>query len=137
MQTDYFNFYRSSKKSPMVEKNEEAPLIYMPDALAGKGNLVLEKILIGNEQDRVRRSYKTSSLESAKELALNGLGLALLPGMVAASELKGKRLQKVIPKGMPKRGIGKHRLGVVYSRYREDSPILIKLIEELKQHSWS
>lgn len=133
---DYFQLYETTTIKPLYESAEEAPLIYMPDALAGNDHKRLEEVVGLKSGHSKRRIYKTSSLETAKELALNGLGLALLPKMVAKDALSSGDLKLIKSKGLGHAGIGKHRIGIVYSKHRENSLVLRKLISELKSVKW-
>lgn len=139
---DQFRFYKSAEKKPIYSAKQDAPLIYMPDAMAGSDQAILDKF-IGRlnddpkNQKEERKLYQTSSLESVKELTLNGIGLGLLPKMVANEEVSKGRLKEVRPTAFRGKVIGEHNLGIVYSKHRENSPVLIKLIEELQSQKLS
>ncbi len=130
---DHFQLYETRSEKPIYESVEEAPLIFMPDALAGQDNMRLLKSHPDLENHNPRMLYKTSSLESAKELLLKGIGIALLPEFVAKADLEKGFIAKVNLKGFPEKGIGSHRLGLVYPTHKKNSPTLLGLIEELKK----
>jgi DNA-binding transcriptional LysR family regulator len=131
--TDHFVLYASTQAKPLYSDLASAPLIFMPDALAGEDNLRLFKAHPGLEQDNQRMLFKTSSLESAKEFLMEGIGLALLPRMVARRELEKGRIKPVSIEGFPKKGVGRHRIGLIYSKHKENSETLQQMISEIKQ----
>ncbi|MCB0384506.1 MAG: LysR family transcriptional regulator [Bdellovibrionales bacterium] len=134
--TDTFQLYAATKMASEQEAQLSAPLIYMPDALAGeKGRLEHMISAQGGDYGRAKH-YGTSSLESAKELVINGIGVGLLPKMVAQDAVKKKRIKQIYPKGFPKSGIGKHRIGVVFAKHKKDSRIMKELFSRLKSHPW-
>jgi molybdate transport repressor ModE-like protein len=127
--SDQFELFEATKVKPLYTDYISAPLIYMPGSL--NPNLDLErdqlvKVLKGFNQKQI---YKTSSLETAKALALKGLGIALLPSNVASIEVASKKLKKVLYGNFPKQGICKHKIEFVYSRYRSDSQAIKNIIE--------
>ncbi len=131
---DHFRFYESLYKEPIYKDRERAPIIYMPNSLVSEKEI--EEILpVSKGKERI--FYKTSSLESAKELALNGVGVALLPKKVAEGELKKKKFMEVFLKEVSKKEIGRHRIGIVYSKHRKNSKALIQLLNVLGQTEWS
>ena len=133
---DEFKLYETSSMTAIYQDIKTAPLIYMPESLTKEGHDQLSKILkIKNCLSG--KVYKASSLETAKELAINGLGVALLPSMVAKSPLANDVLKAVSLKGFPEKGIGKHSLSIVLSKYRENSKVLSNIIEEIKNHQWN
>lgn len=129
---DRFCLYSSTNAEVVFDSIDEAPLIYMPDALAGDQNLTLTKSHPSLENLGHRRLYKTSSLESTKELLLKGIGMALIPERVAKPEVEAGRIRPVEIEGFPASGVGQHKIGIVYSKHREESQTLQRLIEEIK-----
>lgn len=134
--TDQFQFYKSTRMVANYTDDSGAPIIFMPDALAGERQRRLTHLLSGNEGSAKRSHYTTSSLESAKELTISGIGIGLLPKMVAEDAVKKKKIKKVEIKGFPKAGLGEHRIGLVFPRHKKDSPVLQGIIREIRTHSW-
>lgn len=134
---DQFRFYKAAKVKPIYKSVQDAPLIYMPDAMAGKDHAVLDKFIgrleSTDSQGVQRKLYQTSSLESVKELTLSGIGLGLLPRLVATSEISKGTLKEVKPTSFKGKTVGEHQIGLVFSKHRENSPVLLRLIEELKE----
>ncbi len=133
---DRFKLYATLSETPIYTSNEKAPLIFMPDALAGEKDLPLMKSHPSLENNFVRKLYKTSSLESCKELMIKGIGIALLPEMVAKRDLEKGFIEEVKLEGFPEEGIGEHHLGLVYAKHRQDSETLQRLIQEIKEQGF-
>lgn len=133
---DSFYLYQSTQFKGLQKGAMDVPLIYMPDALAGENLLVLEKALspMGHWGGSYVH-YKTSSLESVKALVEGGVGVGLLPNMVARELVKRKKIKKVDSKAFPKKGVGLHKIGVVYSKFRENSQALTRILQELQNQS--
>lgn len=131
---DSFYLYASSKMLKKEINSQTTPLIFMSDAVAGnnKGRLLH---LLG-EQLSTRKHFVTSSLESTKELAINGLGLALLPKFVAKEAVSKKKLKPVDVTSFPKAGIGKHSVGLIYPKHQVGSKTLQGLITEIESNNW-
>lgn len=128
--TDQFSLYESSKTKKAYDNIEVAPLIYMLGAIninADKERDVLVKAIKSFPEVQI---YKTSSLETAKALCLQGLGLALLPSNVAAEELSAGKLIEVKYPGFPKNGLSKHNIEFVFSKYRAQSKAIQNIIEQ-------
>ncbi|MEM7646880.1 MAG: LysR family transcriptional regulator [Pseudomonadota bacterium] len=133
---DSFHLYESTEATKIYETRNKAPLVYMADALAGEEGLILERVFDRLEGDLQRILYQTSSLESAKEFTASGIGLGLLPKLVAAEGIERGKISPISIEGFPEDGIGQHNIGLVYSKYRENSETLRTLVEEIKQHPW-
>lgn len=127
-----FYFYESAKKIRTYDSPEEATIILMPSALLSSGGLD-SFISEFNFQDR--QLFKTSSLESVKELTISGLGIGLLPENVARPLISKGKLKKVKVSNMPKEGISRHAIGIAYQKSKKSSKLLRSLIKELKQKS--
>lgn len=130
---DSFKFYESTKMKKVYSDIQDAPLIMMPSALAGKQSL--EDVLYSFQLSH-KKIYKNSSLESVKELTLNGIGIGLLPQKVAKESIQKKLLREVKIANSPSKGVGEHLLGIAYQKERKNSPLIKALIQELKASSW-
>jgi len=131
--TDTFKFYAAIKGRNVYKDNKDVPLILMPEAIAGNRSL---KDVLTEHGLQDRRLYTSSSLESVKELTVNGIGVGLLPEMVAREALKKKMIAEFKQKPYPGKGIGKHTIGIAYAKTRSNSPLLKELIKELKASTW-
>ena len=131
---DSFYLYASPKLLKKDINSQSTPLIFMSDAVAGNNKGRLGHLL--GEELSTRKHFMTSSLESTKELAINGLGLALLPKLVAKDAVSKKKLKLVELKSFPKTGIGKHSVGLIYPKHQVASKTLQGLISEIKSNSW-
>ena len=131
--SDTFKFYAALKGRNVYKNNDDVPLILMPEAIAGDSPLQ-EVLADFGLQDR--RLYTSSSLESVKELTLNGIGVGLLPEMVAKDEVKKKNIAEFKQKPFPGKGIGKHSIGIAYAKARSNSPLVKELISEIKNSDW-
>jgi DNA-binding transcriptional LysR family regulator len=133
LHTDSFKLYQSTKKTKVYDEFDEAPIIAMPTAAAGTQSI---RDLLHKTGLEDRKIYSTSSLESAKELTLHGIGLGLLPEMVVKSAIQAKKITEVKLKGFPKQGIGQHSIGIAYHAYRKDSAIIKELIKAIKKYDF-
>jgi DNA-binding transcriptional LysR family regulator len=131
---DHFCFYQAVKVKPIYKTLKDAPLIYMPDALGGIDQVHIDQFI--HNEGQTRKCYRTSSLESVKELSLNGIGIGLLPRLVAAAEVKKKMLKEVKPQEFKGQKLALHNIGLVYSKHREDSFVVKELIKALKSQKW-
>jgi DNA-binding transcriptional LysR family regulator len=130
IQKDTFKLYTTTHKKKTYKNLKEAPLILMESAIAGIQSLddVLNSYGLGE-----RQLYKTSSLESVKALTLSGLGIGLLPQMVAKDSLRKKLLIEQKLPHIPAKGIGEHNIGIAYQKGRKDSPLITTLTEHIKK----
>lgn len=131
---DSFFLYASSKMNNKDIESTDTPLIYMSDAVAGHQKGRLEHLL--GEEITTRKHFMTSSLESTKELVLNGLGVGLLPELVAKQLLEKNKIKKVKVKSFPKSGVGKHSIGLVFPAHQKSSKTLFGLIDEIQSEDW-
>lgn len=125
MQDSFFLFGASKYQEP----SEGAPVIYMPNAFTG--NILNEEKGLAKLLSE-RKLYKTSSLETVKELTLGGIGFGLLPGNVAAPLVSKKRLSKVKHKDLSSKGVAPHQIGFAYHRTGEHSSLIQLLEDEIK-----
>lgn len=129
LKKDAFFFYKSTRKKSVFDDLDSAPLILMPDSFSPHENLKAKLSTFGLED---RKLYKTSSLESVKELTSQGLGIGLLPSLVS-EELVQKNVIETVEVGkMPKGGLFPHTIGLSYERNKKDNPLIIRLVEEIK-----
>ena len=133
---DAFFLYESTEPQKSYTELDQAPLIYMSDALAGQEGTILKRALDPHDPAKQRIAYETSSLESAKEFVANGIGIGLLPSMVAAEAVAREKIRKITLADFPTEGIGHHKIGLVYSKYRANSETLKRLVEELQSQVW-
>lgn len=137
LKKDSFKFFESTAKKKVYKKLSEAPLILMPDAIAGQQKLKDKLYTMGLGK---RKLYTSSSLESVKELTIHGLGVGLLPEMVAKDFIKSKKLKEVKPKDFgvnsSVKEIGPHTLGFAYHNKLTNSPVIRAIIEELSEDDY-
>lgn len=126
---DTFKFYQTTKKKTLYTDAETAPLILMPDSFSPSNSL---KEKLGVFKVDQRKVYSMSSLESVKELTLNGLGLGFLPEFVAHSFVEKNQLEEVDLGHGSKKGLFPHTLGLAYHKSRQGHPLVETLITEIK-----
>lgn len=139
LQKDCFYFFESTARHKSYESLHDAPLIYMEQAF-GQNREVFDEILqhVTLNDKSQRQIYLVSSLESVKELCLNGLGIGILPRFVASKEIKTKKLQMAkLTQTKWDRGFGEHDLSIAYKTRWGQSATLQDLIAQMKLHSWS
>ncbi len=131
IKTDYFNFYESTLKKKVYKKIEDAPIIFMPSATIGRDTLADLVLKMKTEN---RKQFSTSSLESVKELTLNGLGIGLLPEMIVKKLVKQKKIKKVSTQLIKNNaGVGSHQIGIAYNRHKKESVLIKNIIHEIKK----
>lgn len=139
LQKDCFYFFESTAKQKSYRTLKDAPLIYMEQAF-GQNKQTLDEILQHmtiNDKSQ-RQIYLVSSLESVKELCLNGLGVGILPCFVASKELKTNKLQLAkFTQTKWDKGFGEHDLSIAYKAIWSHSATLQDLIAQMKLHSWN
>ncbi len=133
--TDTFKFYETTNKKKSYKTSKEAPLILMTDAIASEKRSTLGR-LINSKEVKERKIYKTSSLESAKELAIKGLGIALLPSMVARGPIEMKLLKEIKLIKEFSQGVGKHQIGVAYQNNSHSYHLITTMLDELVKQKW-
>lgn len=123
---DQFRFYESTSKKKCYEHVKDAPLIMMNETLTDKE---LEASLMGHKPTL----YKVSSLESAKEFCIQGLGVAMLPEQVAKKSIEEKKIKLVNQEFKPfQQSLRPHSISLVYPKRLSQSSTLQKMIEDLK-----
>ena len=127
---DSFKLFQSTKANKVFKNLESAPLIVMPSALSKTESL--EGILAKNGLSN-RKTYTTSSLESVKELTINGIGIGLLPSLVAKSSIESGLIEEINLKAFPKKGINHHTIGILHHNYRKDSKLIKEMIKSIKE----
>ncbi len=125
---DHFDYYSCfNKDERMFSSFQNASLIYMEDSI--KDTKLMTKAIKENN------AYKVSNLESAKALALSGVGVAILPTYVAKDEVKRKRLVLIKNKSYPSLDVYEHPLTVSYAKDRENSVIIKNIVSEMITYS--
>ena len=129
--TDVFHFYGSTRKKTVYQNIEEAPLILMPDSF-GTGAALKDKLNSLGLGDR--QVYTTSSLESAKELTSNGIGIGFLPSLVAEDLVSKGSLTKLSLAQAPKRGLFEHTIGLAFQKSRAKNILVQTVLEAVKEN---
>lgn len=127
---DHFHFYASSSMTSEEILNSNTPLIFMPDALSGKNFKRLRHTL--EVELHNRKQFKTSSLEAAKEMIVESLGVGLLPSLVARSSVQAGRIKKVDPWSINEVSVGTHDIGLIFPKHRKEWGLLKGLISEIE-----
>jgi len=131
---DRFSLF-SAQHAPWAQSDSvlDAPLIYVPTAVDGQGRTIQR--LLEEAQVQPRCTYEVDTFEAAKALALEGIGVAVLPCKVAEKDrLAGKLAPTSLPR-LPARGFGEHRICATVRRENRLEPRLRLLIREIKR-SW-
>jgi DNA-binding transcriptional LysR family regulator len=139
LEQDNFYFFESTQKNKSYDSLSSAPIIFMEQSFSTiKDDFEAIKSSLNRDKLQPRKAYSVSSLESVKELCLNGLGVGILPCFVAAQELKAKRL-KIVPLSGTKidKGFGQHDLSIVFKKQWKNSPTIQDLIAQMQAHIWN
>lgn len=125
---DEFDYYICYNKQDRVfNELSQAPLILMNDFMRYSDKKIQETLKNYKEQDNL---YETNSIESAKALCENGIGIAILPNQVAKGLVQSKKLKKAQTK-LPSLNCTKHHLSLITSRYKLPSTKMDILMSEL------
>ncbi len=126
--TDVFQFYAAPTLS---EPLAECSFIYVQSAYDQEDRTISEHLQAAGLRNPTL--YEIDSFETAKALAHQGLGIAVLPVHVAQESVKSKRLKKISFKNFPMNGFGKHRICATYLATNRNDPRIKATIREMKK----
>lgn len=131
--TDRFRFYAATRFKTSQLKDLAHSIIYMPDALAGGQHERLEQVIVDQHQRNTPiKFYRTTSLESVKELVSQGLGVGILPGFVADDYVADEKIKVVAFADFPKTGFAEHTIGLVIRSDRLKSSTIQGLVARVQ-----
>jgi len=131
LRKDNFKLFISTKSKRTFKSESIAPIIYMPSALAGKTNL--QQMIESLDTIKKRNFYTTTSLESVRELTINGIGIGLLPRMVAKDCVEKNKLQEIKIQNFSSKKIGEHSIGIAYRKSKQKSLLIQTLVNQIKK----
>ncbi|MDQ3233529.1 MAG: substrate-binding domain-containing protein, partial [Pseudobdellovibrionaceae bacterium] len=108
----------------------EHPLILFPGALS-TNRMKLEETLWDHGFEP-RSSFELNSFEAVREIALQGLGIAVMPMRLARPCVAQGTLRPVVVSGIPETGIGLHSVCVSIRRDDDTNLLIQSLLRELK-----
>ncbi|MGZ3696302.1 MAG: LysR family transcriptional regulator substrate-binding protein, partial [Bdellovibrionota bacterium] len=132
-----FNFYASAKLFAQLPKTVQAtdietiPLIYVPSAYDEHDKTISEYLRAAGFSGAV--SFEIDSFGTAKALANEGVGIAVLPERVAQESSSGTALKKIQLSGFQPAGFGKHRICVTYMADNRADPRIKAATQEMKR----
>jgi LysR family hydrogen peroxide-inducible transcriptional activator len=137
---DSYGFYCAptfplkAEKSPLAtEEAMKLPIAIVRSPRCAIGgtmfNFLIEKGL------RFEQVYEVSTFEAAANYACEAVGLALLPGVIAAPFMHEGRLRPVRIHPFPSNAFCKHRIGMIGKSERRGDPLLGVLEEHLRADS--
>lgn len=98
-------------------------IMYVPKAKSQDGRTIHEYLRSKGLSDNIMR-FEFDTFSSVQELAVNGIGLAILPERLAQNRVREKKLQPVNFAGLPAHGFGDHRICASYlEENREDGRV--------------
>ena len=124
---DSFQFYAPAS---FKESLEESAFIYVQSAYDEDNRTITDHL--------AKAGYKTpspfeiDSFETAKALAIKGLGVAILPQRVAQDAVSLGRLKKISVKKFSTTGFGKHRICATYLASNRGDPRISAAVKEMK-----
>ncbi len=124
LKTDHFKFYQAKKKSNRIFEFESAPIIQMSE--------VTQKLLEEYHLDQ-KKIFNVTSLETVKDLAIDGIGIGLLPEQVAKKYLNKNQLEVIDLPNIPKFGLGEHNITIAYHRTNVNNNTLKAIINAVKE----
>lgn len=116
----------------LAQNLKKMPFLLVP--LSDCYGLALEKFLWRYRLDG-SLIYKLDTFEAAREFAVEGVGVALIPKMIAADSVSRKVLREFSVDGM-RAPIGPHRIGM-YARRDMDENSLAKIVMAELKHVFS
>lgn len=123
---DAFQFYASSH----LKEKDDTPFIYVQAAYDENDQTISEHLQAAGYMNPV--PYEIDSFETAKALAAEGLGVAILPQRVAEDAVHSGLLKKLSLKRFSTAGFGRHRICVTYLASNRSDPRIKAAIKEMK-----
>jgi DNA-binding transcriptional LysR family regulator len=135
--SDRFNFYCSSAlasklpKQISVKDTKEIPFIYVDAAFDEHDKKISDHLRAAGYAGAT--SFEIDSFETAKALAAEGVGIAVLPERVAEAANAGARLKNIQLSGLPATGFGRHKICVTYMADNRSDPRIKAATQEMKR----
>ena len=128
LKEDHFKFYESTKSKKVYNSLVDAPLISMRTSLISQESLDYYT----NNLNLSSNFFSVNSLEAIKALVIQGIGIGLLPELVAKNLVNTAKVKEVSIKDLPKKGIFPHTLNIVFHEYRKESSLINTIVNEIK-----
>ncbi|MEW6055036.1 MAG: substrate-binding domain-containing protein [Bdellovibrionota bacterium] len=133
---DSFGFYCSTSRKEIprqisqntFEQIKHLPLITVPSSDCYKFSL--DRLLWEN---KIQPSliYTLDTFEAARELALEGVGIAVIPRAIVKNATSKQRIKELIFSDH-KGAIGKHQIGILFQKDAVDDVLIQTVVSELK-----
>ena len=125
--TDSYGFFARQK----IEKPEMSPLALVGDADLDQKFTLQEFLRSKNLQfDPV---YQVGTFEAAKNYALVGAAMAILPFSLALPLVKKGKLHAISIPGISGKGFGSHAIGLLVQNDRLAQPAMSALVEQIRR----
>lgn len=125
---DHFSFYVSTNFKVKILKPIEVQnlsCLYVSGARDENG-ITIEQHLV-KQGYKFAREYCFDSFSTVKDMAMKGLGVAILPARLAYEDKKEKRLQELHMEGFSRAGFGHHTIYMSAHRRNEKDPRIKKI----------
>ena len=123
---DRFNFYSRSK-----EEAQNQPFIFVQKSYDENDKTIMDHFRENGRRD-FSCPYELDSFETVKALAIQGIGIGILPERVAAEAIEAGQLTRLSVKPFPSSGFGGHKIcATVRQEDRKDRRISA-VIKEMK-----
>jgi LysR family hydrogen peroxide-inducible transcriptional activator len=129
---EQYRFYVATKPPGGRDLRTKAPLVLV-DADDDNGRTVLEYV---EEATRRRRpTLILTTFAAVKAFTLHGVGVGVLPTLVAQQDVRAGRLREVEVPGAPRDGFGEHRIVAQLHEREVADHRVVRLVEELKRYA--
>jgi DNA-binding transcriptional LysR family regulator len=109
------------------------PFIVVPEARDDAGRTIPDYLTLAAA--RRRATISLSTFEAVKSFTMHGIGIGVLPTLVARADVLAGRLRELDIADAPKEGFGEHRI-VAHLHTRDRSDLrLARLVDELKRYA--
>lgn len=134
---DHFRLYSAFNQRPIdadvTIKLGNSPLIYVPSAIDDQRITLQENIAMLNI--RAERIIEVDTFESARHLAVAGIGVAILPVLFAADSVSKKELSSTSLSPSDASGFGKHKVCATFRKSFSEDPRLKVVVQLLVEQA--
>jgi DNA-binding transcriptional LysR family regulator len=127
---DSYRFYVSPARTG---DRKAAPLVLVATAGDDAGHTILE--YLEESTSRRRGTIALTTFEAVKAFTRSGVGIGILPSLVAQPDVASGLLRETEIAGAPSSGFGEHRIVAhMHTRSAEDGRV-VRVVEELKRYA--
>jgi DNA-binding transcriptional LysR family regulator len=129
---DRYRFFVRSNSGNDKRLLTRLPLILVPNARDDAGHSMLD--YVASSTGRRRPTIELSTFEAVKAFTLRGIGIGVVPSLVAKPDVDAQRLREIEIPNAPVGGFGEHCIVAGMHRRDRSDPRLARVLEELKRY---